>query len=149
MRRPGAKTGSDSSTSSGSAIVHELEYQGAGLRVLEPEFRTLSGGAGRLMVTVLRMVAAMARRHLDRQDESRLQRSRIGRGRGNGRKMHDDGKGLRRSLRPCCVEDECAPHIKGVRGEPTRPCMDLIFFAALPDMDLTFFTALPDNGGHD
>lgn len=64
------------------------------------------------------------------------------------RKMHDDGKSLLRSLRPRCVEDECAPHIEEVRGAQTRPSMDFDFFAALPDMDLTFFIALPDNGGH-
>jgi hypothetical protein len=56
MRRAGAINRPRSSF--GAAIVHELEYQGAGLRVLEPEFRTLNAGAGRLMVTVLSIGAA-------------------------------------------------------------------------------------------
>jgi DNA invertase Pin-like site-specific DNA recombinase len=48
-------------------LVHELEQKGAGLRVLEPEFCT-SGDTGRIMVTVLGMVAEMERKFiLDRQ----------------------------------------------------------------------------------
>jgi DNA invertase Pin-like site-specific DNA recombinase len=48
-------------------LVHELEQKGAGLRVLEPEFCT-SGDTGRIMVTVLGMVAEMERRFiLERQ----------------------------------------------------------------------------------
>jgi DNA invertase Pin-like site-specific DNA recombinase len=48
-------------------LVHELEQKGAGLRVLEPEFCT-SGDTGRIMATVLGMVAEMERRFiLERQ----------------------------------------------------------------------------------
>jgi DNA invertase Pin-like site-specific DNA recombinase len=48
-------------------LVHELEQKGAGLRVLEPEFCT-STDTGRILVTVLGMVAEMERRFiLDRQ----------------------------------------------------------------------------------
>ena len=48
-------------------LVYELEQKGAGLRVLEPEFTTLSD-TGRILVTVLGMVAEMERRFiLERQ----------------------------------------------------------------------------------
>ncbi|PTW63440.1 DNA invertase Pin-like site-specific DNA recombinase [Breoghania corrubedonensis] len=41
-------------------LVHELEERGASLRVLEPEFST-GDGTGRILVTVLGMVAEMER----------------------------------------------------------------------------------------
>jgi DNA invertase Pin-like site-specific DNA recombinase len=48
-------------------LVHELEQKGAGLRVLEPEFCT-STDTGRILVTVLGMVAEMERKFiLERQ----------------------------------------------------------------------------------
>jgi DNA invertase Pin-like site-specific DNA recombinase len=48
-------------------LVHELEQKNAGLRVLEPEFCT-SSDTGRILVTVLGMVAEMERRFiLERQ----------------------------------------------------------------------------------
>src|SRR5215468_2467834 len=51
-------------------LVHELEQKGAGLRVLEPEFCT-STDVGRILVTVLSMVAEMERRLI-------LERQRVG-----------------------------------------------------------------------
>ena len=51
-------------------LVHELEQKGAGLRVLEPEFCT-STDTGRILVTVLGMVAEMERRFI-------LERQRLG-----------------------------------------------------------------------
>jgi DNA invertase Pin-like site-specific DNA recombinase len=81
-------------------LVHELDQKGAGLRVLEPEFYT-STDTGRILVTVLGMVAEMERRFI-------LERQRVGidaakkRGVYKGRKptvpveavrrMHGDGK---------------------------------------------------------
>jgi DNA invertase Pin-like site-specific DNA recombinase len=44
-------------------LVHELEEKGAGLRVLEPEFSTLTD-TGRILVTVLGMVAEMERKFI-------------------------------------------------------------------------------------
>lgn len=44
-------------------LVHELESRGASLRVLEPEFST-AHDTGRLLVTVLGMVAEMERRFI-------------------------------------------------------------------------------------
>jgi DNA invertase Pin-like site-specific DNA recombinase len=51
-------------------LVHEVEQKGAGLRVLEPEFCT-STDTGRILVTVLGMVAEMERRLI-------LERQRVG-----------------------------------------------------------------------
>ena len=51
-------------------LVHELEQKGAGLRVLEPEFCT-STDTGRILVTVLGMVAEMERRFI-------LERQKVG-----------------------------------------------------------------------
>jgi len=88
-------------------LVHELEQKGAGLRVLEPEF-CASTDTGRILVTVLGMVAEMERRFI-------LERQRVGieaakkkgvyKGRkpsvpvATVRKMRDDGNGRRRSPR--------------------------------------------------
>jgi DNA invertase Pin-like site-specific DNA recombinase len=48
-------------------LVHELETKGAGLRVLEPEFST-SNDIGRMLATILGMVAETERRFiLERQ----------------------------------------------------------------------------------
>jgi DNA invertase Pin-like site-specific DNA recombinase len=44
-------------------LVHELEQRGAGLRVREPEF-CISTDTGRILVTVLGMVAEMKRRFI-------------------------------------------------------------------------------------
>jgi DNA invertase Pin-like site-specific DNA recombinase len=49
-------------------IVHELEERGAHLRVLEPELMDTSGVNGRIILTVLSMVAEMERTFIrDRQ----------------------------------------------------------------------------------
>ena len=50
-------------------LVHELDGKGASLRVLEPDVAT-AGDLGRLVITVLGMVADM-----ERQSESRRRRS--------------------------------------------------------------------------
>lgn len=44
-------------------LVHELDAKGASLRVLEPEITT-GGDVGRLVVTVLGMVAELERKHI-------------------------------------------------------------------------------------
>lgn len=49
-------------------IVHELEAKGASLRVLEPEIVSTAGPTGRLVITVLGMVAELEREFIrDRQ----------------------------------------------------------------------------------
>jgi DNA invertase Pin-like site-specific DNA recombinase len=49
-------------------IVHELESKGASLRVLEPEVVSTAGPTGRLVITVLGMVAELEREFIrDRQ----------------------------------------------------------------------------------
>ncbi|MGE5565974.1 MAG: recombinase family protein [Parcubacteria group bacterium] len=51
-------------------IVHELEGKGASLRVLEPEIVSTSGPMGRMVITVLGMVAELERSFIrERQQE--------------------------------------------------------------------------------
>src|SRR5258707_1736719 len=82
-------------------LVHELEQKGAGLRVLEPEFCT-STDTGRILVTVLGMVAEMERRVILERQRAGIEAAKK-RGAYHGRKpsvpveqvrkMHGEGKG--------------------------------------------------------
>ena len=54
-------------------LVYELEQKGASLRVLEPEFCT-SGDTGRIMATVLGMVAEMERKFIQGKGAGRDRR---------------------------------------------------------------------------
>ena len=82
-------------------LVHELEQKGAGLRVLEPEFCT-STDTGRILVTVLGMVAEMERRFILERQRAGIEAAKK-RGAYHGRKpsvpveqvrkMHGEGKG--------------------------------------------------------
>jgi DNA invertase Pin-like site-specific DNA recombinase len=82
-------------------LVHELEQKGAGLRVMEPEFCT-STDTGRILVTVLGMVAEMERRFiLERQRAGIEVAKKAGAYKGRKpsvpgeevRKLHGEGKG--------------------------------------------------------
>jgi DNA invertase Pin-like site-specific DNA recombinase len=82
-------------------LVHELEQKGAGLRVLEPEFCT-SNDTGRIMATVLGMVAEMERRFILERQRAGIDAAKkkgVYKGRKPSvpveevRKMHGDGKG--------------------------------------------------------
>ena len=53
-------------------LVHELETKGAGLRVLEPEFST-STDTGRILVTVLGMVAEMERKFIRERQQAGIE----------------------------------------------------------------------------
>jgi len=53
-------------------LVHELEEKGAGLRVLEPEFST-STDTGRILVTVLGMVAEMERKFMRERQQAGIE----------------------------------------------------------------------------
>jgi DNA invertase Pin-like site-specific DNA recombinase len=53
-------------------LVHELEQKGAALRVLEPEFST-SSDTGRILVTVLGMVAEMERRFIQERQRAGIE----------------------------------------------------------------------------
>src|SRR5216684_366151 len=84
----------------GINLVHELEQKGAGLRVLEPESCT-STDTGRILVTVLGMVAEMERRFiLERQRAGIEAAKKRGAYRGRKpsvpvetvRKLHEEGK---------------------------------------------------------
>jgi DNA invertase Pin-like site-specific DNA recombinase len=53
-------------------LVHELEQKGASLRVLEPEFVT-SNDTGRILVTVLGMVAEMERNFIRSRQQAGIE----------------------------------------------------------------------------
>jgi DNA invertase Pin-like site-specific DNA recombinase len=53
-------------------LVHELEQKGASLRVLEPEFVT-SSDTGRILVTVLGMVAEMERNFIRSRQQAGIE----------------------------------------------------------------------------
>jgi len=82
-------------------LVHELEQQGAGLRVLEPEFCT-STDTGRILVTVLGMVAEMERRFI-------LERQRVG-------IEAAKKKGVYRGRKPSVPVDEVRKMREGGKG---------------------------------
>jgi DNA invertase Pin-like site-specific DNA recombinase len=82
-------------------LVHELEQKGAGLRVLEPEFCT-STDTGRILVTVLGMVAEMERRFILERQRAGIEAAKkkgVYKGRKPSvpveavRKMHREGNG--------------------------------------------------------
>jgi len=82
-------------------LVHELEQKSAGLRVLEPEFCT-STDTGRILVTVLGMVAEMERRFILERQRAGIEAAKkkgVYKGRKPSvpveavRKMREDGKG--------------------------------------------------------
>ena len=54
------------------ALVHELDQKGAGLRVLESEFST-STDTGRILVTVLGMVAEMERNFIRSRQQAGIE----------------------------------------------------------------------------
>lgn len=65
-------------------LVHELEEKGASLRVLEPEFCT-GNDTGRILVTVLGMVAEMERRFIRERQQAGIEAAKA-RGVYKGRK---------------------------------------------------------------
>jgi DNA invertase Pin-like site-specific DNA recombinase len=82
-------------------LVHELDQKGAGLRVLEPEFST-STDTGRILVTVLGMVAEMERNFIRSRQQAGIEAAKkkgVYRGRKPSvpveavRKMRAAGKG--------------------------------------------------------
>jgi DNA invertase Pin-like site-specific DNA recombinase len=82
-------------------LVHELDQKGAGLRVLEPEFCT-STDTGRILVTVLGMVAEMERKFILERQRAGIEAAKkkgVYRGRKPSvpvdavRRMHGEGKG--------------------------------------------------------
>src|SRR6516225_11921365 len=81
-------------------LVHEVEQKGAGLRVLEPEFCT-STDTGRILVTVLGMVAEMERRFILERQRAGIEAAKkkgVYKGRKPSvpveevRKLHEQGK---------------------------------------------------------
>ena len=83
-------------------LVHELEQKGAGLRVLEPEFCT-STDTGRILVTVLGMVAEMERRFILERQRAGIEAAKK--------------KGVYKGRKPTVPADE----VRRLRGEGKGP----------------------------
>ncbi len=75
-------------------LVHELESRGASLRVLEPEFST-AHDTGRLLVTVLGMVAEMERRFIKERQAAGIAKAKAA-GVYKGRPAEIDVESVRR-----------------------------------------------------
>lgn len=66
-------------------LVHELDAKGASLRVLEPEITT-GGDLGRLVITVLGMVAELERKHIRERQQMGIEAAKARGGVYRGRK---------------------------------------------------------------
>ena len=75
-------------------LVHELDGKGASLRVLEPEVTT-AGDMGRMVITVLGMVADMELKFIRDRQRARIEAAK-GRGVYKGRKKAVDDAEIRR-----------------------------------------------------
>ena len=75
-------------------LVHELDAKGASLRVLEPEVTT-AGEMGRMVITVLGMVADMELKFIRDRQRAGIEAAK-GRGVYKGRKKTVDDKEIRR-----------------------------------------------------
>jgi DNA invertase Pin-like site-specific DNA recombinase len=72
-------------------IVHELEAKGASLRVLEPDVVSTSGATGRMVITVLGMVAEMERQFIRERQQAGIEAAKAkGVYRGRARKVGPD-----------------------------------------------------------
>ena len=77
-------------------IVHELDTKGASLRVLEPEITT-GGDVGRLVITVLGMVAELERKHIRERQQVGIEAAKAKTGKDKvyrGRKKSVDAKAI-------------------------------------------------------
>lgn len=76
-------------------IVHELEAKGASLRVLEPEIVSTAGPTGRLVITVLGMVAELEREFIRDRQQAGIEAAKA-RGVYKGRPKSVDADAIRR-----------------------------------------------------
>jgi DNA invertase Pin-like site-specific DNA recombinase len=81
-------------------LVHELETKGAGLRVLEPEFST-SNDIGRMLATILGMVAETERRFILERQAAGIARAKAN-GVYKGRKPTIDRDAVAQALAAGC-----------------------------------------------
>ncbi len=77
-------------------LVHELEEKGASLRVLEPEVTT-AGDMGRMMITILGMVADMELKFIKDRQRAGIEAARA-EGVYKGRKKNVDADEIRRRI---------------------------------------------------
>lgn len=92
-------------------IVHELEQRGAGLRVLDPEVTT-AGEVGRLVITVLGMVAELERKMIRERQQAGIDAAKARGGVYRGRKPAVDGHIIRAMLGEGVTPTEVAKRLK-------------------------------------
>jgi DNA invertase Pin-like site-specific DNA recombinase len=94
-------------------IVHELEAKGASLKVLEPELST-SGDVGRIVVTVLGMVAELERKFIRERQQAGIEAAKV-KGIYKGRKRSVDASELEKLVEEGVRPSEIAKRLKKSR----------------------------------
>ncbi len=93
-------------------LVHELDAKGASLRVLEPEITT-AGEMGRMVITVLSMVADMELKFIKDRQKAGIEAAKLnGVYRGKGRRKSVDDDEIRRLVALGVGKAEIARRLK-------------------------------------
>lgn len=103
-------------------LVHELEEKGASLRVLEPEVTT-AGSMGRMVITILGMVADMELKFIKDRQRAGIQAARA-EGIYRGRKKNVDDDEIRRRVAEGASKAEVARQLKVSRMTVYRALAD-------------------------
>ena len=91
-------------------LVHELDERGASLRVLEPEVTT-SGDMGRMVVTILGMVADMELKFIKDRQRARIEAAKA-EGVYRGRRKNVDDEEIRRRIAAGASKADVARQLK-------------------------------------
>lgn len=91
-------------------LVHELDEKGASLRVLEPEVST-SGGMGRMVITILGMVADMELTFIKDRQRAGIEAAKA-EGVYKGRKKNVDDEEIRRRIAAGASKADVARQLK-------------------------------------
>lgn len=103
-------------------LVHELEEKGASLRVLEPEVTT-AGSMGRMVITILGMVADMELKFIKDRQRAGIEAARA-EGIYRGRKKNVDDDEIRRRVTEGASKAEVARQLKVSRMTVYRALAD-------------------------
>lgn len=103
-------------------LVHELEEKGASLRVLEPEVTT-AGDMGRMVITILGMVADMELKFIKDRQRAGIEAARA-KGIYRGRRKNVDDDEIRRRVADGASKAEVARQLKVSRMTVYRALAD-------------------------
>lgn len=112
-------------------LVHELDSKGASLRVLEPEVST-GGDVGRLVITILGMVADMELRFIKDRQRAGIETAKA-QGVYKGRAKNVDDEEIRRRIEAGSTKAAVARSMKISRMTVYRALDDIPDKASLPD----------------